>query len=183
MQCFSSSPEVLRLNPEASFTLVSGALNEVSMTYRPDHTGKQELYVHVVGIHVIIVKRDEYIYFDNNKMLNSINWLVHTSCKPILRILLSPNPLISPLQLVKEATRYFINCIIIIFVNFNSLTENFVHESIPLQKDFPIKNKQTQSVTVQGAKDGGEPQRESFYCSQVSPQRVCARKDRDIRVH
>jgi hypothetical protein len=50
VQCFSSNPEILRLNPDASFTLVAGALNEVAMTFMPSHTGKQELYVHVVGI-------------------------------------------------------------------------------------------------------------------------------------
>jgi len=50
VQCFSSHPELLRVNPATSFTLVAGALNEVNMVFMPLHPNNKEIYVHVVDV-------------------------------------------------------------------------------------------------------------------------------------
>jgi hypothetical protein len=50
VQCFSSAPRELRLNPNAPFSLAGGGLTEVSLALRPLSAGRRQYVVHAVDL-------------------------------------------------------------------------------------------------------------------------------------
>ena len=50
IQCFSSNPQELKTYPSTPFSSVAGALNEVTLSLKPNNSGYQQYYINVVDI-------------------------------------------------------------------------------------------------------------------------------------